>query len=97
MSRLRTTAARLQQALNTQGQNISLNSRQFYSTKYGKIVTCYKIHEERELIAKTYSIAEVVRILAEMYGEVSASGADSKADEICGGLLKKRQPDAGRD
>lgn len=97
MSRLRTTAARLQQALNTQGRNISLNSRQFYSTKYGKIVTCYKIHEERELIAKTYSIAEAVRILAEMYREVNTGGADTEADEIRRSVLEKRQPDTGRD
>lgn len=69
MSGLKTTAQRLQMALNMQGRNICVTSRAFYSTKYGKIVTCWKIKEKNKLLMKTYSIAAVVQELAKLYKE----------------------------
>lgn len=69
MSSLKNTAQRLQLALSQRGRNISWNSRQFYSTKYNKLVTCHKLKEDGKLFLKTYSIAEVVQTLAALYRE----------------------------
>lgn len=69
MRSMRDTAKRLQQALIMRGRNISLNSRQFYSIKYQKVLTCWQIREDSKLILKTYSVAAVVQELAKMYKE----------------------------
>lgn len=69
MSSLKNTAQRLQLALSQRGRNISWNSRQFYSTKYNKLVTCHKLKENGKVLLKTYSIAEVVQTLAALYRE----------------------------
>lgn len=78
MSGMMSTARRLQQALIMKGFNISINSRQFYSIKYERLVTCYKVKEENKLLLKTYSAATLVQELATMYKEVI--GNDTKAD-----------------
>lgn len=78
MSGMMSTARRLQQALIMKGRNISINSRQFYSIKYERLVTCYKVKEDNKLLLKTYSTATLVQELAAMYKEVS--GNDTKAD-----------------
>lgn len=78
MSGMMSTARRLQQALIMKGRNISINSRQFYSIKYERLVTCYKVKEDNKLLLKTYSAATLVQELAAMYKEVS--GNDTKAD-----------------
>lgn len=69
MSGLKTTAQRLQFALNMRGRKISWNSRQFYSTKYQKMLTCHKLKEDGKLLLKTYQLSEVVQTLAELYRE----------------------------
>lgn len=78
MSGLKTTAQRLQTALIMRGRNVSINARQFYSIKYEKIITCYKVKEDNKLVLKTYSLAELVQELAKMYAEVSA--VDTETD-----------------
>lgn len=78
MSGMMSTARRLQQALIMRGRNISVNSRQFYSIKYERIITCYKVKEDNKLLLKTYSAAALVQELAAMYKEVS--GNDTEAD-----------------
>lgn len=78
MSGLKTTAQRLQTALIMSGRNVSINARQFYSTKYQKIITCYKVKEDNKLVVKTYSLAALVQELAKMYKEVR--GLDPKTD-----------------
>lgn len=97
MSGMRSTAQRLQMALVMSGRNVSLNSRQFYSSKYQKIVTCWKIHEDNKLVLKTYSTLAVVQTLAEMYKEVRNEEAAAEENEIRGGVHTAEQPDAGGD
>ena len=97
MSGMRSAAQRLQMALVMSGRNVSLNSRQFYSSKYQKIVTCWKIHEDNKLVLKTYSTLAVVQTLAGMYKEVRDEEAAAKENEICGGVHTAEQPDTGGD
>lgn len=78
MSGMMSTARRLQQALIMKGRNISINSRQFYSIKYERLVTCYKVKEDNKLLLKTYSTATLVQELAAMYKEASEN--DTEAD-----------------
>lgn len=77
MSGLMKTARRLQTALLMHGRNVSINSRQFYSIKYDKLVTCYKLKEDNKLVLKTYSLATLVQELAAMYKEVSGNDAET--------------------
>lgn len=97
MSGLRSTAQRLQTALTASGRNVSINSRQFYSTKYQKIVTCWKVREDNKLVLKTYSTVAVVQKLAEMYKEVRDDAATAEENEIRGGVHTLEQPDPGGD
>lgn len=67
-------AQRLQLALNMQGLDVSLTEKTFYSIKYQRVMTKYKLKRGRELILSTYSLVEVIKAMAAMLQEVRANG-----------------------
>lgn len=74
---LRQTAKKLQTALSQKGRIIKINQRQSYSERSQKMLTKYILQESGEKNGKpttithleTYQMAEVVKKLAELYGE----------------------------
>ena len=76
--KIKRLAYKLQTALCQEGRHIKINQLQAYSPKADRMVTKYVVVEKRTLpngkkkdfvILETYSIADVVKKLAEMYGE----------------------------
>lgn len=72
MTKLKTTANRLQMALTVRGRYITISTRQFYSEQFEKMCTKY-ILQERQVIQgekknvtlfKTMSMIDVVTFLA---------------------------------
>lgn len=77
-------AYKLQTALCQKGRYIKINQYQSYSEKAERMVTKYVLTEKRNLkngkckdfvIIETYKMADIVKTLAELYGE--ANGADT--------------------
>lgn len=77
-------AYKLQTALCQKGRYVKINQYQSYSEKAGRMVTKYVLTEKRTLetgkckdftILETYQMADIVKILAELYGE--ADGTDT--------------------
>ena len=75
---LKRLAYKLQTALCQKGRYIKINQLQAYSPKAGKMVTKYVVVEKKTLpngkkkdfvILETYRMADVVKTLAEMYGD----------------------------
>lgn len=72
---IRTTAYKLQKALLMQGRKIKINQMQAYSPKAEKMITKYVVIENKEVKGKiknktlleTYSIVDVVKLLASLY------------------------------
>ena len=71
-------AYKLQNALCQKGRYIKINQLQAYSPKADKMVTKYVVVEKKTLpngkkkdfvILETYRMADVVKTLAEMYGD----------------------------
>lgn len=82
MAALRQLAKKLQTALCQKGRYIKINQRQSYSEKSQKMLTKYILQESREENGRpraithleSYQMADVVKKLAELYGEI---GGDS--------------------
>lgn len=76
---LRRLANKLQLALSTKGRHIKINQFQNYSERTGKMVTKYVLSERKTVkgksknvtIMETYRMADVVRKLADLYGEAN--------------------------
>lgn len=74
-------AYKLQTALCQKGRYIKINQYQSYSPKAERMVTKYMLTEKRTIngkkkdfvIAETYRMADIVKTLAEMYGEADDS------------------------
>lgn len=72
---IRTTAYKLQKALLVQGRKIKINQMQAYSPKAEKMITKYVVIESKELksrvknetLLETYSMVDVVKLLAGLY------------------------------
>lgn len=69
---MRKTARKLEMALNLRGDNIILEEKRFFSTKYQKIMTCYKVvrcqpGEQREILIKSWSLKDATLYLAKLY------------------------------
>lgn len=82
--KIKRLAYKLQTALCQKGRYIRINQLQAYSPKSERMVTKYVLTEKRTTlngkkksftILETYQMADVVKTLAEMYGEVN--GTDS--------------------
>ncbi len=77
MANLRGIAARLQTALCKRGIFIKINQVQTYSDKSERMVTKYMLIRTEKVngksknttILETYKLAEVVKLLASMYGD----------------------------
>lgn len=76
---LRRTANKLQTALCQKGKYVKINQYQSYSSKAERMVTKFVLVEKRETptgkqkdftILETYQLAEVVKKLARMYGDM---------------------------
>lgn len=77
---LRKTANKLQTALIAKGRYITMNQKQFYSDDIERMVTLFELKEKRYdtkdeqlktvTILKTYSLVDVVKTLANIYGGV---------------------------
>ena len=82
MAALRQLAKKLQTALCQKGRYIKINQRQSYSEKAQKMLAKYILQESREENGRprtithleSYQMADVVKKLAELYGEI---GGDS--------------------
>lgn len=66
------TARRLEYALNLRGEHILLEERRFFSTRYNKLITSYKIvrcepGKRREVLMKTWKVKDATLYLAQMY------------------------------
>lgn len=81
---IKRTAYKLQTALCQKGRYIRINQYQTYSEKTGKMVTKYVLTEKRTsetgrektvTILETYQLIDVVKALAELYGD--ANGANT--------------------
>lgn len=77
MASLRQLANKLQTALCQQGRYIKINQHQAYSERQERMVTKYVLQETRETptgkrkavtILETYQLADVVKMLAAIYG-----------------------------
>ena len=75
---------KLQTALCQKGRHIKINQFQSYSERADRMVTKFVVSERREtprgvkkdfVILETYRMADVVKTLAELYGE--ANGTDN--------------------
>lgn len=72
---LRATTFKLQKALLMQGRKVKINQMQAYSSKAEKMITKYVVIESRELkgriknktLLETYSMVDVVKLLASLY------------------------------
>lgn len=71
---------KLQLALAMKNVEVTVNKKQFYSIKYEKVVTVYKIEErdpvsgKKRLLIKTYKQADAVKALAARWEEVREDG-----------------------
>lgn len=65
---LRRTIYKLQTALCKKGVYVKINQQQHYSEKSERMVTRYVVKIGKDTILETYQQAEVVKVLAEMYG-----------------------------
>lgn len=78
MAALRQIARKLQTAICQKGRYVKINQRQSYSEKSQKMLTKYILQENREENGKqrtvthleSYQMADVVKKLAELYGEI---------------------------
>lgn len=77
MQELNKIALKLQYALAAAGRPVSVNRRQFYSTVYKKLITKYTVRaesfqagEKAAVLLETYSLADVVKLLAAELREV---------------------------
>ena len=77
MASMSQTIERLCMALNLAGRDIAVEKKVFYSIKYQKLVTVWKIKEGRETLLKTYKAAEAVKFLAVVWKELKEDGADN--------------------
>lgn len=80
MPNYRSLAQKLQTALCVAGEHVTLEEKRFYSIRYKKMITKYIVKRQRpgepkETLAESYSVIEVVKTLAELYGTVK--GADN--------------------
>lgn len=67
---LRRTMYKLQTALCKNGVFVKINQKQNYFEEAGRMVTKYIVKIGKETVLETYKQAEVVKTLAEMYGNV---------------------------
>ena len=73
MSKLKSTAHKIQTALSMKGRHITINQTQTYSDRLGKMCTKYILRERRDILGRkrnitlleTFRMAEVVTFLAE--------------------------------
>lgn len=77
MQELNKIALKLQYALAAAGRPVSVNRRQFYSIVYKKLITKYTVRaescqpgEKAAVLLETYSLADVVKLLAAELREV---------------------------
>lgn len=76
------TARKLEYALNLRGEHVLLEERRFFSTKYSKIMTSYKIvrcepGKRRETLLETWKLRDAVLYLAELYLHPPEDGVDN--------------------
>lgn len=69
MKNLKQTAYKLQTALNRQGVPVIIHEKRYFSIKYQRPMTKYKVQirwpdRYAETLADTYSVAEVIKALA---------------------------------
>lgn len=80
MASLSQTIEKLCMALNLAGREITVEKKVFFSIKYQKLVTVWKVKEGRAVLAKTYKAAEALQLLAAMWKEANGGGADNAED-----------------
>lgn len=68
MAATRKTARKLIMALNRRGVDVSLTENTFYSRKYERFITKYRVKTGAQIIS-TYSLIEVITKLADMLRE----------------------------
>lgn len=75
MAATRNTARKLVMALNIMGANLTYTETTFYSRKYERILTKYKVRSGKRQIISTYRLADVIKKLGEMMREADTNGA----------------------
>lgn len=68
---IRRTMYKLQTALCQKGVFVKINQQQHYSERSERMVTKYILKNGKETILETYQQADVVKALAEMYGDTT--------------------------
>lgn len=69
MAATRKTARKLIMALNRRGVDVSLTENTFYSRKYERFITKYRVKSAGAQIISTYSLIKVITKLADMLRE----------------------------
>lgn len=77
MPNLRTIMSKLQKALLLKGCVVTINTSQWYSADQKRMVTKIILKSTGTAPFETYSRAEAVKYLADMYAEVCTNAADS--------------------
>lgn len=80
MASLSQTIEKLCMALNLAGREITVEKKVFFSIKYQKLVTVWKVKEGRAVLLKTYKAAEALQLLAAIWKEENGGGADNAED-----------------
>ena len=80
MASLSQTIEKLCMALNRAGREITVEKKVFFSIKYQKLVTVWKVKEGRAVLLKTYKAAEALQFLAAIWKEENGGGADNAED-----------------
>lgn len=75
MAVTRKTAHRLIMALNMKGAGLKYTEKTFYSQKYKRILTKYKVMSGEKQIISTYRLADLIKKLGEMMREADTNGA----------------------
>lgn len=68
---LRRTMYKLQTALLQKGVAVKIDQKQHYSERTQRMVTKYIVKIGKDIVLETYQAADVVKKLAEMYGEMA--------------------------